>query len=66
LHKHVGDIKIGVLTVTNQAFESYLKNVEIQKLLEELDVPNPKLVFREIKHFTQKEAETTVYYQRLN
>jgi len=43
--------------VTNQAFESYLKNVEMQKLLEELDVSNPQLVFREIKHFTQKEAE---------
>jgi len=43
--------------VTNQAFESYLQTVEIQKLLEELDVPNAKVVLREIKHFTQKEAE---------
>jgi len=41
----------------NQAFERYLKTVDMQKLLEELDVPNVKVVLREIKHFTQKEAE---------
>jgi len=38
-------------------FERYLESIDMQKLLEQLAVPNAKLVLREIRHFTQKEAE---------
>jgi len=44
-------------SVKNQAFERYLQTIEMQELLEELVVPNVKVVLREIRHFTQKEAE---------
>jgi len=43
--------------VKNQAFERYLQTINMQHLLEELAVPNVKLILKEIKHFTQKEAE---------
>jgi len=38
-------------------FEHYLENVDMQKLLEQLAVPNAQLILQEIKHFTEKEAE---------
>jgi len=38
-------------------FEDYLKGVELQKLLEELRVPNVGKLTEEIKHFAEKEAE---------
>lgn len=38
-------------------FEDYLKNVELQKLLEELKVPKIETLMKEAKHFTEKEAE---------
>jgi len=41
----------------NQAFERYLQTIDMQKLLEQLAVPSAKVVLKEIKHFTQKEAE---------
>jgi len=43
--------------MTNQAFARYLQTIEMQKLLEELAVPNARMVLKEIRHFTQKEAE---------
>ena len=38
-------------------FEDYLKNVDIQKLLEELGVTKIETLMERIKHFTEKEAE---------
>jgi len=38
-------------------FENYLKNVELQKLLEELEVPKIQTLMEEVKHFTEKEAK---------
>jgi len=38
-------------------FERYLENIDMQKLLEQLAVPNAQLILQEIEHFTQKEAE---------
>jgi len=43
--------------MTNQAFERYLQTIYMQKLLEELAIPNAEVVLKEIRHFTQKEAE---------
>jgi len=43
--------------MTSQSFERYLESVDMQNLLEELAVPNAKVVLEEIRHFTQKEAE---------
>jgi len=43
--------------LTNQALERYLQTTDMQKLLEELDAPNARMILSEIKHFTQKEAE---------
>lgn len=39
------------------AFEDYLKNVELQELLEELKVLRIETLMKEIKHFTEKEAK---------
>ena len=39
------------------AFEDYLKNVELQELLEELKVLRIEMLMKEIKHFTEKEAK---------
>ncbi len=38
-------------------FEDYLKGVEISKLLKELGVPRIETLMKEVKHFTEKEAE---------
>ncbi len=38
-------------------FEDYLKNIELQKLLEELKVPKIEKLMEEVKHFTEKEAK---------
>jgi len=38
-------------------FEEYLKNVKLQKLLEELKVPKIETLMEGVKHFTEKEAE---------
>ena len=38
-------------------FKHYLESVDMQKLLTELAVPNAKVILKEIRHFTQKEAE---------
>jgi len=38
-------------------FERYLENIDMQKLLEQLAVPNAQLILEEIKHFTEKEAQ---------
>lgn len=38
-------------------FERYLESVDMQKLLEQLAIPNAKVILKEIRHFTQKEAE---------
>jgi SAM-dependent methyltransferase len=38
-------------------FKEYPKGIELQKLLEELGVPNVETLTEEIKHFTEKEAE---------
>jgi len=38
-------------------FEDYLKNVELQKLLEELGVTKIEMLMEGVKHFTEKEAE---------
>jgi len=38
-------------------FEDYLKNVKLQELLEELKVPRIETLMKEVKHFTEKEAE---------
>ncbi|MBE0511451.1 methyltransferase domain-containing protein [Candidatus Bathyarchaeota archaeon] len=39
------------------SFEDYLKNVKLKELLEELKVPKIETLMKEIKHFTEKEAE---------
>jgi SAM-dependent methyltransferase len=39
------------------AFESYIKNTNLQRLLEELEASDTYAIIREIKHFTGKEAE---------
>ena len=39
------------------AFEEYLKNVEIQKLVKELGVSRIETLMKEMKHFTEKEAK---------
>jgi len=41
----------------NQVFERYLQIIDMHKLLEELAVSNAEIVLKEIRHFTQKEAE---------
>jgi len=38
-------------------FEDYLKNVKLKELLEELKVPKIGTLMKEVKHFTEKEAE---------
>jgi len=38
-------------------FENYLKGVELQKVLEELRMPNVKTLIEEVEHFTEREAE---------
>ena len=38
-------------------FEDYLKNVELQELLEELKVSKIETLMEEVKHFTEKEAK---------
>lgn len=43
--------------MTSLTFERYLQTVDIQKLLEELAVLNAEMVLKEIRHFTQREAE---------
>jgi len=43
--------------LTNITFEHYLETIDMQKLLEELTVPNTQAVLKAMKHFTQKEAE---------
>ena len=43
--------------MTSLTFEHYLQAIDMQKLLEELAVPNVEMVVKEIRHFTQKEAE---------
>jgi len=37
--------------------ERYLQTIDIRKVLEELAGPNAQVILKEIKHFTQKEAE---------
>lgn len=37
--------------------EDYLKDVELQKLIEELRISNVEMIIEEVKHFTEKEAE---------
>jgi len=37
--------------------KEYLKDIELQKLLEELGVPNVEKPIEEVKHFTEREAE---------
>ena len=39
------------------SFEDYLKNVKLKELLEELKVPKIETLMKEVKHFTEKEAE---------
>jgi len=43
--------------LTSLTFERYLQTIDMQKLLTELAVPNAEMILKEIKHFTQKEAE---------
>lgn len=38
-------------------FKEYLKDIELQKLLENLGVPNVEKLIEEVKHFTEREAE---------
>lgn len=38
-------------------FKEYLKAIELQKLLEDLGVPNVEKLIEEVKHFTEREAE---------
>jgi SAM-dependent methyltransferase len=38
-------------------FKEHLKAMELQKLLEELEVPNAEKLIEEVKHFTEREAE---------
>jgi SAM-dependent methyltransferase len=38
-------------------FEDYLKNIKLRELLEELKVPRIETYMKEVKHFTEKEAE---------
>ncbi len=38
-------------------FEDYLKNVKLRELLEELKVPRIETYMKEMKHFTEKEAD---------
>ncbi|MFQ5999401.1 MAG: methyltransferase domain-containing protein [Candidatus Bathyarchaeia archaeon] len=38
-------------------FEDYLKGIDLQKLIEELRMPNVETIIEEVKHFTEKEAE---------
>jgi len=38
------------------AFEDYLKSVEVQKLIKELGASKTRMLVKEIKHFTEKEA----------
>lgn len=40
-----------------RTFEDYLKNVELQELLEELEVSRIETLMEEVKHFTEKEAK---------
>lgn len=40
------------------AFENYLKNVDLRKLLEELGVSSIEVVMEGIRYFTEKEAES--------
>ena len=39
------------------AFESYIEKTNLQKLLEEPQVSDTYVTIKEIKHFTEKEAE---------
>jgi len=43
--------------LSESAFETYIKNINIRELLESLDVPNIDALVKEIKHFTLNEAE---------
>jgi len=43
--------------LSNSAFETYIKNVNIRELLESLAVPNIDALVEEIRHFTLNEAE---------
>jgi len=38
-------------------FEDYLKGIELQKLIKELGMPNAEMIMKEVKHFTEREAE---------
>jgi len=39
------------------AFESYVKNINLQKLLEKLEASNIDTIVKEVKHFAEMEAE---------
>jgi ubiquinone/menaquinone biosynthesis C-methylase UbiE len=43
--------------LTSLTFKRYLQTIDMQKLLEQLAVSNAEMVLKEIRHFTQKEAE---------
>lgn len=38
-------------------FEDYLKGIDLQKLIEELRMPNVEIIIEEVKHFTEREGE---------
>ncbi len=42
---------------TIYAFEDYLRSIDLRELLEKLEVSNIDIIVKEVKHFTEREAE---------
>jgi len=40
-----------------ERIQSYIENINLRSLLEELEIPNVDMIIKEVKHFTEKEAE---------